>query len=125
MKKFISQDLTIELQHKGYPLSRVYRQDDRPILYELPDDYLNYAYCKAWFIPTIDEVIDWLEIEKGICIELVPFPTFVSRNKIAWCSTIKYDSDGVEMKSIEFDKYRMKREDLLIDVITYIIENLI
>lgn len=125
MKKFISQDLTVKLQHKGYPLSLVHRQDSRPILYELPYDDPNWADCNAWFIPTVDEVIDWLENEKGICIELVPFPTFVSRNKIAWSSTIKYGSDGVEMKSIEFDKYRIKREDLLIDVIIYIIENLI
>lgn len=59
-KDYVSKELARKLQEKGYPLKKVYRQDEAPLFYDLPQDHPDWSQCDAWYIPTIWEVLKWL-----------------------------------------------------------------
>ena len=69
-KLYITKKIAEKLRAKGYPISEV-RIDDRtkPLYYELPKEHPDWMYCKAWYLPRIDEVLAWLREEKVISVE--------------------------------------------------------
>lgn len=68
---YVSKELSRKLQEKGYPLKKVYRQDGRPIFYDLPQDHPDWSQCDAWYLPSIWEVLKWLREEKNLHIEII------------------------------------------------------
>lgn len=69
-KDYVSKELAKKLQEKGYPLKKVYRQDEAPLFYDLPQDHPDWSQCDAWYLPSIWEVLKWLREEKKLYIEI-------------------------------------------------------
>ena len=69
-KDYVSKELARKLQEKGYPLKKVYRQDEAPLFYDLPQDHSDWSQCDAWYLPSIWEVLKWLREEKKLYIEI-------------------------------------------------------
>lgn len=72
-KDYVSKELARELQEKGYPLKKVYRQDEAPLFYDLPQEHPDWSQCDAWYLPSIWEVLKWLR-EREIRIDIVVYP---------------------------------------------------
>lgn len=75
MSDFVNFKLAQKLKEKGYPMIEIPigSRDNRniPVLYDLPKEHPNWQYCKAWWIPTISQVLKWLRKEKKLHIEFV------------------------------------------------------
>ena len=67
-EEYVNKEITRKLIYKGFPVTEVFISDDRPILYELPKSDPNWFKCKAWYIPTISQVLTWLREEKNIFV---------------------------------------------------------
>lgn len=75
---FVSFELAKKLKEKGYPMTEIPTGgiDNRniPILYDLPKEHPNWQDCKAWWVPTISQVLKWLRDEKNIHIDVGVYP---------------------------------------------------
>ena len=97
-EEYVNGEITRKLIDKGCPVTEVFISDGRPILYELPKSDPNWFKCKAWYIPTISQVLKWLREEKNIHIEIRIFNigygfdiyNINPKNKLAWSGTIEY-----------------------------------
>lgn len=69
-KDYVSKELARKLQEKGYPLKKVYRQDEAPLFYDLPQGHPDWSQCDAWYLPSIWEVLQWLRKKHAIHIEI-------------------------------------------------------
>jgi hypothetical protein len=66
--KYLTEELTRKLKEKSYPLERVYVQNGKPLIYDLPYSDPKWSDCKAWFIPQIGDVIEYLIDKQKILI---------------------------------------------------------
>lgn len=124
-EEFIPESLAKKLSLKGYPLSKVYKNNgERPLFYEKPNDDPEWYLCNAWYLPTISQVLKWLREEKRLHIDVAiwkgqyiamivfvdkPDPNIENTNETIW-----EDESG-------FDSY----EQAAIAGIEYVINNLI
>ena len=68
-EEYVNEEITRKLIDKGCPVRLIIKADERiPILYELPKKHPDWRYCKAWYIPTISQVLKWLRNEKKIFV---------------------------------------------------------
>lgn len=78
MEDFVTFEIAKKLKEKGYPMAEIPTGgiDNRnfPILYDLPKEHPNWQDCKAWWVPTISQVLKWLRDKKKIAlnIEFIP-----------------------------------------------------
>lgn len=78
MEDFVTYEIAKKLKEKGYPMEEIPTGgiDNRnfPILYDLPKEHPNWQDCKAWWVPTISQVLKWLRDKKKIAlnIEFIP-----------------------------------------------------
>lgn len=72
MEDFVTYEIAKKLKEKGYPMEEIPTGgiDNRnfPILYDLPKEHPNWQDCKAWWVPTISQVLKWLREEKKIYV---------------------------------------------------------
>lgn len=122
-KDYVSKELARELQEKGYPLKKVYRQDEAPLFYDLPQDHPDWSQCDAWYLPVIWDVLKWLREKHAIHIEIL-----LGRN--GWYfEIIQYEYYEEEKEydcklktiSVIYDSY----EETAIAGIEYVLDNLI
>lgn len=71
---FVTYEIGEKLKEKGYPMAEIPTGgiDNRniPILYDLPKEHPNWQDCKAWWVPTISQVLKWLRDKKRIFIQI-------------------------------------------------------
>lgn len=121
-KDYVSKELARKLQEKGYPLKKVYRQDEAPLFYDLPQDHPEWYLCDAWYIPTIWEVLKWLREEKKIHVEIDIMKAYPEAKLTYWGYNIvlidKYEVYHFEWNSNSFEQAALAG-------IEYVIDNLI
>lgn len=111
-EEYVNGEITRKLIDKGCPVRLVIKADEHiPILYELPKEHPDWHDCKAWYIPTIAQVLKWLRKEKNIHIEIRIFNTYYGfdiyninpKNKLAWSGTIEYvEYEGAAIAGINY-----------------------
>lgn len=114
-EEYVNEEITRKLIDKGCPVTEVFVSDGRPILYELPKSDPNWFKCKAWYIPTISQVLKWLRDEKKLHIR-------VSVYFIGWCVDVT-NMDGKHMYSTECEYYNY--EQAALEGINHVLDNLI
>lgn len=122
-EEYVNEEITRKLIDKGCPVRLVIKADEPiPILYELPKEHPDWQDCKAWYIPTISQVLKWLREEHAIHIG-------ISLRKGWYFEIIQYKYYEEEKKydyklmtvSVTVDSY----EEAVIEGIKYVIDNLI
>lgn len=126
-KDYVSKELARKLQEKGYPLKKVYRQDEAPLFYDLPQDHPDWSQCDAWYLPSIWEVLKWLR-EREIRIDIVVYPIDRSTAFIGgeiYTISIYIDRErDIEINRNGKDKYRTYEQAVLAGI-WYVLDNLI
>lgn len=124
---YVSKELARKLQQKGYPLKKVYRQDEAPLFYDLPQDHPDWPQCDAWYIPSIWEVLKWLR-ERETRIDIVVYPIDRSTAFIGgeiYTISIYIDRErNIEINRNGKDKYRTYEQAALAGI-EYVLDNLI
>lgn len=82
MEDFVPHEVAVKLKQKGFPLTEVWRQNGNPIMYELPFDNPKWMDCKAWYIPTISQVMKWLREEKKIYVGISYMPKIIGEDGV-------------------------------------------
>lgn len=122
MEDFVTYEIAKKLKEKGYPMEEIPTGgiDNRnfPILYDLPKEHPNWQDCKAWWVPTISQVLKWLREEKKIYLELV----IVINGKYMY-DIYKIDARPIEcLGSTEYSK---TYEEAALAGIEYVLDKLI
>ena len=125
IKFYITEELSEKLRGKNYPIVTVYENHGfKPVYYELPKEHPDWQYCYAWYLPRIDEVLDWLRISKGIHLysDIKDDGWFydVSYNITEYDDCFEYDVKPLDNN----DGFKTYRESIL-NGIDYIVENLL
>lgn len=116
MEDFVTLEFAQKLKEKGYPLSRVIKQNGNPVIYDLPKNHPNWQDCKAYYIPTVFQVLKWLREEK----EIMVFPVY-STNTSKWCCSI-VNADSLDTYKLSLsDSY----EQANLEGIEYVLDNLL
>lgn len=116
---FVNEEITRKLIDKGCPVRLVIKADECiPILYELPKKHPDWRYCKAWYIPTISQVLKWLREEKKIYLEVV-----IAANAEYMCDIYKINPRPI--KCLGSTGYSKTYEAAALAGIGYVIDNLI
>lgn len=76
-------------------------------------------------IPTQARLGKWLREEKGICVSVVAYTTFATKNKLCFGWIIKHNSDGFSIKTIDSDDVFSTYELALEDALKYALEKLV
>lgn len=76
-------------------------------------------------MPTQARLGKWLREEKGICVSVVAYTTFATKNKLCFGWIIKYNSDGFSIKTIDSDDAFSTYELSLEDALKYTLEKLV
>lgn len=122
MEDFVTSKIAKKLQEKGYPMVEIPigGRDNRnvPVLYDLPKDHPNWQNCKAWWIPTISQVLKWLREEKKIYLELV-----IIAEGVYMCDIYKITVGLV--KRLGSTEYSKTYEAAAITGIEYVLDKLI
>lgn len=120
---FVPQHLAKKLLDKGYPMIEIPTggRDNRsiPVLFELPEDHPDWQYCKAWWIPTIYQVLKWLREEKHIHVAAGVTPKSLWRYIIMFTDERGLNEPTVTVKN--FPNY----ESAMMAGIEYVLDNLI
>ena len=120
MEDFVTYEIAKKLKEKGYPMEEIPTGgiDNRnfPILYDLPKEHPNWQDCKAWWVPTISQVLKWLRDIKTISIE----PCATPHN--CWYYMIKCKG---EIKATYMNNKYKTYEQAALAGIEYVIDNLI
>ena len=121
-KDYVSKELARKLQEKGYPLKKVYRQDEAPLFYDLLQDHPDWSQCDAWYLPSIWEVLKWLREEKKIHVEIDIMKAYPEAKLTYWGYNIvlidKYEVYHFEWNSNSYEQAALAG-------IEYVIDNLI
>lgn len=125
-EEYVNKEITRKLIDKGCPVRLVIKADEPiPILYELPKEHPDWQDCKAWYIPTISQVLKWLREEKNIYTEIFLYNGKYS--PLIKSSTQMYEDDyfheclNEDAADEEYDTY----EQAALAGIEYILDNLI
>lgn len=119
-EEYVNKEITRKLIDKGCPVRLVIKADALiPILYELPKEHPDWQYCKAWYIPTISQVLKWLREEHYI--DIVISPIFVDYCKSEYYCVIYSPDRGQSVRLTYFHTY----EQAAIAGISYALDNLI
>lgn len=122
MENFVTSKIAKKLQEKGYPMVEIPigGRDNRngPVLYDLPKDHTNWQNCKAWWIPTISQVLKWLREAKKIYLELV-----IIAEGVYMCDIYKITVEPV--KRLGSTEYSKTYEAAAIAGIEYVLDKLI
>lgn len=117
---FITSKIAKKLQEKGYPMVEIPigGRDNRnaPVLYDLPKEHPFWQDCKAWWIPTISQVLKWLRKEKKMHIVI---PALFDEDY--WWEVRDFNRKISEYSNIEYTSY----EEAAIAGIEYVLDNLI
>lgn len=116
-EEYVNGEITRKLIDKGCPVKKVFVSDCRPILYELPKSDPNWFKCKAWYIPTIAQVLNWLRKEKSLHIAL-------HAHEVGWCFDItdmNSNDKFIYWSECEYQKF----EQAALAGINYVLNNLI
>lgn len=113
---FVSIETSKKLKEKGFPCIEVYKQDSAKIFYELPMDDPNWYLCKAWYIPTLSQVLKWLREEKKLHI-IIP----ASFDEGYWWEIRDFSRNISEYSEAEYQSY----EDAAIKAVEYCLNNLL
>lgn len=125
MDDYVSFEVANKLKEKSYPMTEIPTggRDNRnaPVLYDLPKEHPNWQDCKAWWVPTISQVLKWLREEKEV--DLVIEPIFCYDKNI-------HREYGVRVFAPSLNKpvqcgYFNKWEKASIVGIEYVLDNLI
>lgn len=116
---FVTYEIGEKLKEKGYPMAEIPTGgiDNRniPILYDLPKEHPNWQDCKAWWVPTISQVLKWLRDEKKLHVR-------ASVYFIGWCVDVtNMDAKRMYSTECEYDNY----EQATLAGIKYVLDNLI
>lgn len=121
-KDYVSKELAKKLQEKGYPLKKVYRQDEAPLFYDLPQDHPDWSQCDAWYLPSIWEVLQWLRKEKKIHVKTDILKAYPEAKLTYWGYNIvlidKYEVYHSEWNSNSYEQAALAG-------IWYVLDNLI
>lgn len=119
---YVSKELARKLQQKGYPLKKVYRQDEAPLFYDLPQDHPDWSQCDAWYLPSIWEVLKWLRKEKKIHVKTDILKAYPEAKLTYWGYNIvlidKYEVYHSEWNSNSYEQAALAG-------IEYVLDNLI
>ena len=121
-KDYVSKELARKLQEKGYPLKKVYRQDEAPLFYDLPQDHPDWSQCDAWYLPSIWEVLQWLRKEKKIHVKTDILKAYPEAKLTYWGYNIVL-IDKYEVYHSEWNSNSCEQAALA--GIEYVIDNLI
>jgi hypothetical protein len=117
---FVTYEIGEKLKEKGYPMAEIPTGgiDNRniPVLYDLPKEHPNWQDCKAWWVPTISQVLKWLREEKKVHI-IIP----ASFDEGYWWEVRDFNREISEYSVVEYTSY----EESAIAGIEYILDNLI
>lgn len=122
-EEYVNAEITRKLIDKGCPVTEVFISDGRPILYELPKSDPNWFKCKAWYIPTISQVLKWLREEKKIHLVVDIEPNgyfFIINYNITTDFDDKYQFDIYNSLSCYYDD-----KQAALAGISYVLDNLI
>lgn len=119
---FVTSKIAKKLQEKGYPMTEIPMggRDNRnvPVLYDLPKEHPFWQDCKAWWIPTISQVLKWLREEKKIYLELV-----IVAEGVYMCDIYKIAVGPI--KCLGSTEYSKTYEAAAITGIEYVLDKLI
>ena len=121
-KDYVSKELARKLQEKGYPLKKVYRQDEAPLFYELPQEHPDWSQCDAWYLPSIWEVLKWLRKENKIHVKTDILKAYPEAKLTYWGYNIVL-IDKYEVYHSEWNSNSCEQAALA--GIEYVLENLI
>ena len=121
-KDYVSKELARKLQEKGYPLKKVYRQDEAPLFYDLPQDHPDWSQCDAWYLPSIWDALKWLRKEKKIHVEIDIMKAYPEAKLTYWGYNIVL-IDKYEV--CHFERNSNSCEQAALAGIEYVIDNLI
>lgn len=118
-EEYVNKEITRKLIDKGCPVRLVIKADEPiPILYELPKEHPDWQDCKAWYIPTISQVLKWLREEKKIHISIN-----------IWGRTWGYDilnlPSGNSLYWTAYNENINNYEQAALEGIEYVLDNLI
>lgn len=119
-EEYVNEEITRKLIDKGCPVRLIIKADERiPILYELPKKHPDWQYCKAWYIPTISQVLKWLREEKKIHIAIGYSGETKWRYVVIHLDEAYFNNPNITKKRL--DSY----EEAALAGIEYVIKNLI
>lgn len=135
---FVSFELAVKLREKGFRnkcVAHYAKFADGNVLYFNVNDHKyrdsifksfnRYGLIGMIDAPTIAQVLKWLREEKGMHVRLEPYASKQTPNKVIWCWTVRYNSDGSTMAEAEaLDIYHTYEEAALASI-TYILYQLI
>ena len=95
-----------------------------PVYYTKSPNHMDFPDCDAYYYPTQDQVIDWLEQEHKIFISTFPLYDF---NKIGHPLMNKYGVDIKDAKAIEHgcQKNYKTKEDAINAALVKVLKDLI
>lgn len=108
MEDFVTPEFAQKLKEKEYPLSRVIKQNGNLVIYDLPKNHPNWQDCKAYYIPTIFQVLKWLREEKDIFIGL----EYINPNEYGCC--IIEQKDGGVIAKWNWSEFRYASKNPLV-----------
>lgn len=126
-EKYCSAEIMELLIEKNYPLEKVFKQDGRPVYLIMNSDNVRCYDCSAYYVPTINEVINWLEGYHWLFF--VISPNLNEFNVLFWDGTIvKYSPLTDNHPASLITKSRCssdKRNQVINNLLIYSLENLI
>ena len=82
-------------------------------------------YNGKYAAPTQSLLQRWLREEKGVCVSVVAYTTFATKNKLCYGWIVKHNSDGFSIKTIDSDNVFSTYELALEDALAYSLKNLV
>ena len=76
-------------------------------------------------IPTISQVLKWLRKEKKIFVDVNSFPTYSTKEMVAYAVDVRCNSVGYSMETVKSAKSFARWEEAAVAGIEYVLNNLI
>lgn len=138
---FVPYDIAVKLKEKGFKAKcmRYYdsREEDRTYFYWNANTPMadansmyyswnknNGGYKGAWIdAPTISQVLKWLREEKKIFVDVNSFPTYSTKEMVAYAVDVRRNSDGYSMENVESAQSFARWEEAALAGIEYVLDN--
>lgn len=135
MEDFVTFEIAKKLRETGYPMVEIpiggRDNQNIPVLYDLPKEHPNWQDCKAWWVPTISQVLKWLRKTHKLFLSpcvIADYQDDFSCGMTYW-SFIVVNIESGDSIYREYDRVTEKRyetyEAAALAGIEYVLDNLI
>lgn len=139
---FVSYDIAVKLKEKGYNCELPYAMYNEIGQFCLLTTSAPYHVCESGYkyreyydyndfdkndfiAPTISQVLKWLRKEKKIFVDVNSFPTYSTKEMVAYAVDVRRNSVGYSMETVESAQSFARWEEAALAGIECVLNNLI